>query len=90
MTQVRGGQQVSVIGEYNGEWRMVQEQEWQNTFFIRASQLRGGCGRRKTHRQGGIEMKRRGMTAAALRRPDPVEQSGKFSQNPLQNSKKRV
>lgn len=40
VTQVRGGQQVSVIGEYNGEWRMVQEQEWQNTFFIRASQLR--------------------------------------------------
>ena len=40
VTQVRGGQQVSVIGEYNGEWRMVQEQEWQNTFFIQASQLR--------------------------------------------------
>ena len=40
VTQVRGGQQVSVIGEYNGEWRMVQENEWQNTFFIQASQLR--------------------------------------------------
>ena len=40
VTQVRGGQQVSVIGEYNGEWRMVQEQEWQNTFFIQANQLR--------------------------------------------------
>lgn len=40
VTQVRGGQQVSVIGEYNSEWRIVQEEEWQNIFFIRAGQLR--------------------------------------------------